>query len=301
MGERDLHGGNEYTKWLRGRAHDRAFRSGVTGIGSPASAHEEVSALMAKANYTTISIKRDRRLAGLATLTLSRPEKLNAVDFVMHDEIQRACAALRDDTDVRVVIVTGEGRAFSSGNDLKPAKRPRAKGALDARHRMAAGNRTASAIALLPQVTVAAVNGLAVGGGVVIAACCDLRIAAESAWFSIPEIDLNLPMTWNSLPVLMRELGPARTKELVMTCDRFSARDAERWGFVNHVYADDRLAAEARALAEKLLAKDPLSLATAKAATNALANLMVPAEATYSDPELLLLAEAAARRRQMES
>jgi enoyl-CoA hydratase/carnithine racemase len=256
---------------------------------------------MARTTYTTISLKRDRKLPGLATLILSRPDKLNAVDFVMHEEIQRACAELRDDTDVRVVIVTGEGRAFSSGNDLKPAKRPRAKHALEARHRVAAGNRTAGAIASLPHVTIAAVNGLAVGGGVVIAASCDLRIAAESAWFSIPEVDLNLPMTWNSLPLLMRELGPARTKELVMTCDRFSSRDAERWGFVNHVYADDRLGAEARALAEKLLAKDPLSLTTTKAATSALANLMVPFEATYSDPELLLLAEATARRRQSET
>lgn len=252
---------------------------------------------MAKASYSTISLKRDRRLPGLATLTLSRPEKLNAIDFVMHEEIQRACAEVRDETSVRVVIVTGEGRAFSSGNDLTAARRPRAKDDLERRHRVAAGNRTAGALGSLPQVTIAAVNGLAVGGGVVVAAACDLRIAAESAWFSIPEVDLNLPMTWNSLPLLMRELGPARTKELVMTCDRFSAREAERWGFVNHVYPDDRLAAEARALAEKLLAKDPLSLATTKAGTSALANLMVPADATYSDPELLLLAEIMARRR----
>jgi enoyl-CoA hydratase/carnithine racemase len=255
---------------------------------------------MAQARYTTIRLTRDRKQTGLATMTLDRPEKLNAVDFVMHDEIQRACAELRDDVDVRVVIVTGEGRAFSSGNDLKPPKRPRAKNDLERRQRVAAGNRTAAAIGSLPQVTIAAVNGLAVGGGVVIAASCDLRIAAESAWFSIPEVDLNLPMTWNSLPLLMRELGPARTKELVMTCDRFSARDAERWGFVNHVYPDEVLLTESRALAEKLLAKDALSLATTKAATNALANLMVPAEATYSDPELLLLAEHMARRRQAE-
>jgi enoyl-CoA hydratase/carnithine racemase len=165
---------------------------------------------------------------------------------------------------------------------------------------VAAGNRTAEAIESLPQVTIAAVNGLAVGGGVVLAACCDLRVAAESAWFSIPEVDLNLPMTWNSLPRLMRELGPTRTKELVMTCDRFSAQDAERWGFVNHVYPDDRLAAEARALAEKLLAKDQLALATTKASTNALAKLMVPGEVTYSDPELLLLAEATRRRRSVK-
>jgi enoyl-CoA hydratase/carnithine racemase len=256
---------------------------------------------MATARYKTIRLTRDRRLRGLATLMLARPQKLNAIDFVMHEEIQHACAALRDDTDVRVVIVTGEGRAFSAGNDLNPQRRPRAKSDMERKHRVAAGNRTSEAIASLPQVTIAAVNGLAVGGGVVLAACADLRLAAESAWFSIPEIDLRLPMTWNSLPRLMRELGPARTKELVMTCDRFSAQDAERWGFVNHVYPDHRLLDKARALAQKLLAKDELALATTKAGISALANLMVPAEATYSDPELLLLAEAQRGRRERES
>jgi len=256
---------------------------------------------MPAARFTTIKLTRDRTLPGLVTITLARPSKLNAVDFVMHDDIQRACAGLSNDTAARVVIITGEGRAFCSGNDLRPAKRPRATSDLERRHRVASGNRTAQALASLPQVTIAAVNGLAVGGGVVIAAAADLRLAAESAWFSIPEIDLELPMTWNSLPLLMRELGPARTKELVMTCDRFSASDAERWGFINHVYADDRLMPEARALARKLLAKDQLSLATTKSGTNALANLMIPAEATYSDAELLLLAEIMVRRRHAAS
>jgi enoyl-CoA hydratase/carnithine racemase len=252
---------------------------------------------MATNTYTTINVTRDEELDGLVTITFARPEKLNAIDFVMHGELQEACAALAADTDVRVVILTGEGRAFSSGNDLKAERRPRAKNDLERRYRMASGNRTSDAISSLPQVTIAAVNGLAVGGGMVLAAAADMRLAAESAWFSIPEVDLDLPMTWHSLPLLMRELGPARTKELVMTCDRFSARDAERWGFVNHVYPDGRVLDEARALAKKLLAKDQLSLATTKSGTNALANLMVPREATYSDAELLLLAEIMARRR----
>jgi enoyl-CoA hydratase/carnithine racemase len=249
-------------------------------------------------DYTTINVSRDDELEGLVTISFARPEKLNAVNHVMHAELQEACASLAGDTDVRVVILTGEGRAFSSGNDLRAAPRPRAKNDLERRYRMASGNRTTDAITSLPQVTIAAVNGLAVGGGVVLAAAADMRLAAESAWFSIPEVDLDLPMTWHSLPLLMRELGPARTKELVTTCDRFSAQDAERWGFVNHVYPDDRVLDEARALAKKLLAKDPLSLATTKSGTNALANLMVPREATYSDAELLLLAELMVRRRE---
>jgi enoyl-CoA hydratase/carnithine racemase len=148
----------------------------------------------------------------------------------------------------------------------------------------------------LPQVTIAAVNGLAVGGAVVLAACCDIRIAAESAWFSIPEVDLGLPLTWNALPRIMREIGPARTRELVMTCDRFTAQDAERWGFVNHVHADGDLMRQARALAEKLLAKPAVALALTKATTAAIAAQMAPAAATTHDPDLLLLVDMLARR-----
>jgi enoyl-CoA hydratase/carnithine racemase len=247
--------------------------------------------------YQTITVERDRRLRGLVTITLNRPAKLNAIDAEMHDELQRACHALKYDADARVVILTGAGRAFSAGDDLRPKRTRPARSELDARLIAGAGNRSCDAIESLDQVTIAAVNGLTVGGGVVFAACCDLRLAAESAWFSIPEVDLDLPLTWNALPRLMRELGPARTKELVMTCDRFSAQDALRWGFVNHVYPDAKLLPEARALARKLLAKDPMSLALTKSATNALARQMVPSEATQADREMLLIADLLSRRR----
>jgi enoyl-CoA hydratase/carnithine racemase len=151
------------------------------------------------------------------------------------------------------------------------------------------GNRTAAALEGLPQVTIGAVNGLAIGGAVVFLACLDIRIAAESAWFSIPEVDLDIPLTWNALPRLMRELGPARTKELVMTCDRFSSEEALRWGFVNHVVPDSGLMPRARELAAKLLAKDPMAVALTKSTTNALAEAMVPANVTHGDPDYLFL------------
>src|SRR5262249_18265287 len=152
------------------------------------------------------------------------------------------------------------------------------------------GNRSSTALETLDQVTIAAVNGLCIGGAVVFVSCLDIRLAAESAWFSIPEVDLDIPLTWNALPRLVRELGPSRTKELVMTCDRFRAEEALRWGFVNHVVPDAELLPRARALAGKLLAKDPWSVAATKSAVNALAQLMVPEQATYSDREFLMLA-----------
>ena len=258
----------------------------------------------------TISIERDAELPGLVTITLNRPEKLNAINFRMHAELQQACRDLADDADARVVIVTGAGRAFSAGADLggsasDPNHPPLAsatteRSPLRERIRSSAGNRTCAALEGLDQVTIGAVNGLAIGGAVVFLACLDIRLAAESSWFSIPEVDLDIPLTWNALPRLMREIGPARTKELVMTCDRFSSEDALRWGFLNHRVPDADLQSRARDLARKLLEKDPVSLALTKSTCNALAESMVPAHVTHSDRDYLVLARLLAEERRRE-
>lgn len=255
----------------------------------------------------TIRIDRDTALPGLVTITLNRPEKLNAISFRMHAELQEACRQLADDAEARVVILTGEGRAFSAGADLggstsDPTRPPLASAnaepsPLRERIRSSAGNRTCAALEGLDQVTIGAVNGLAIGGAVVFLACLDIRIAAESAWFSIPEVDLDIPLTWNALPRLMRELGPARTKELVMTCDRFSSDDALRWGFLNHRVPDADLLPRARDLARRLLEKDPVSLALTKSTSNALAEAMVPAHVTHADRDFLVLSRLLAAER----
>lgn len=238
----------------------------------------------------TVRLDRDAELPGLATITLDRPQKLNAINHQMHDDLQAACRELQDDTTTRVVILTGAGRAFSSGAELTSRREGPAANDIDRWQRVGPGNRTCAALEGLDQVLIAAINGLAVGGGVVLATCADLRVCAESAWFSIPEVDVELPLTWGALPRLMRELGPARTKELVMTCDRFSSTEALAWGFVNRVYSDDLVLHEGRKLAAKLLAKDPLSLAMTKATTNSLAQLMVPAAGSPAEREQMLLA-----------
>lgn len=250
----------------------------------------------------TVRIDRPDDHPGLAVITLDRPEKLNAINTEMHEELQALCRELETDHETRVVIVTGAGRAFSAGADLgtrrpaadtrisRPAGPPLTRDELlAARSAWTIGNRTSAALEGLPQVTIAAINGLAIGGAVVFLSCLDIRLAARSAWFSIPEVELDIPLTWNALPRLMRELGPARTKELVIMCERFTAEDAERWGFVNHVVLDDDLMPRAFAAADRVLAMDPFSVAATKAATNALAQLMVPAQPTWSDPDLLLL------------
>ncbi|MGE0600130.1 MAG: enoyl-CoA hydratase/isomerase family protein [Dehalococcoidia bacterium] len=255
----------------------------------------------------TLHIDYDEQLPGLVTITLNRPDKLNAINYRMHAEIQEACRMLADDEAARVVIFTGAGRAFSAGADLGGgtadrdrtplASANREPSPLRERIRSSAGNRSCAAIEGLDQVTIGAVNGLAIGGAVVFLSCMDIRVAAESAWFSIPEVDLDIPLTWNAHPRLMREIGPARTKELVMTCDRFSSEEALRWGFLNHRVPDADLPATARSLAAKLLAKDAISLALTKSTCNALAEAMVPAAVTHSDRDYLMLARLLSEER----
>jgi enoyl-CoA hydratase/carnithine racemase len=246
----------------------------------------------------TLLVERDAELPGLVTITLNRPEKLNAINVTMHDELQQACRDLQDDVQARVVILTGAGRAFSSGAELGSRRQGAPVNDVDRMRRVSVGNRTCAMLESLEQVTIGAINGLAIGGGVVLATSLDLRLAAESAWFSIPEVDVELPLTWGALPRLMRELGPARTKELVMTCDRFSSGEALRWGFVNRVYPSGTVLVEARKLAAKLLAKDPASLAMTKMTTNALAQLMLPAAGSPAEPEQMLLAYMLRQRRE---
>ncbi|MEQ1785785.1 MAG: enoyl-CoA hydratase/isomerase family protein [Acidimicrobiales bacterium] len=240
--------------------------------------------------YDHLLVERDDELDGLLTVTLDRPEKLNALNIALHDELQDLCTTLETAHDVRVVVLTGTGRAFSSGAELGDRRPEPPVNDLDRRARAHLGGRTCEMLDRIPQVTIGVANGLAIGGGVVLLSCCDLRLGAESAWFSIPEVELDLPLTWQALPRLMRELGPARTKEVAMACERFTSAQAAAWGFLNHVHPDDALPAATRALAARLLSMDPLSLAMTTSACRALENTMVPKEVTWSDAELMLLA-----------
>src|SRR5215471_6624907 len=164
----------------------------------------------------------------LGRLILNRPERLNAIGATMLQELAEAARWFDSHRELRVVIVSGAGRAFSAGADLKDA--PGASSAPSSSrswfYRREAGQyglRAADALEQMRAVTIAQVHGDAVGGGVVLTGVCDLRVAAEDAWFFIPEVDLGLPLSWGGIPRLVREIGPAMTKELVMTCRRFGA------------------------------------------------------------------------------
>jgi enoyl-CoA hydratase/carnithine racemase len=229
----------------------------------------------------------------LGRLTLNRPERLNALGATMLQELAEAARWLDRQLEVRAVIVSGAGRAFSAGADLRD--RPIAGAAPDSGNAWSvrreigqSGLRMADAIEQMRAVTIAQVHGYAVGGGLVLMAACDLRVAAEDSVFSIPEVELGIPLAWGGVPRLVREIGPALTKELVITCRRFTAAEAKAAGLVNRVVPAERLAAEAEALAREVIDKPPVPVVITKEHVNAVARAMGAGLTAFADGDVLL-------------
>lgn len=192
-------------------------------------------------------------------LTLNQPHKLNPLGTVPLREVAEA-ADWFDAQGPSVVIVTGAGdRAFCAGFDLNEFSDPPA-----GRSGADLGRRMAEALDNMDALTIAAIHGHCVGGGLVLAAACDLRVAAENTTFSIPEIDLGIPLAWAGIPRLVREVGPAMTKELVLTCRPFTAPEALSLGFLNRVVPTAEVHTVADELAAQICTKAPSLVFTTK-------------------------------------
>ena len=197
-------------------------------------------------------------------LTLNRPEKLNPLSSQTLREIAEAARWFDRHSLVKVVVVSGQGRSFSAGADLG-AFDGNASGAdgsarNSARDNADLGRLMADAVEAMNTITIARVHGHCIGGGLVLVAACDLRVAATDAYFSIPEVDLGIPLAWGGIPRLVREIGPALTKELVMTCRPFTSAEALAAGFLNRAVAAADLDHEVEDLVTQLLTKSPLTL-----------------------------------------
>jgi enoyl-CoA hydratase/carnithine racemase len=202
----------------------------------------------------------------VATITLARPEKLNAMDRLTFQELEQAAVAAAADRRVRAVLVTGEGRAFSSGLDVAEFG---GRTDLDEAELVVAElQRAISALEQMPKPVVAAVNGLAVGGGLQLAIACDLRIASEDAEFASMEMRWAIVPDLGGTERLPRLVGLGRAKELILTGRPVRAAEAERIGLVNRVVPAERLAIEARELAAGLAAGPTLAIGLAKQALN---------------------------------
>lgn len=198
----------------------------------------------------------------VATITLDRPDALNALTIDMKGELLAAFRSVARDREVRSVVLTGAGRAFCAGQDLKERLAPDATPlAVEVRERY---NPIIRAMRDLDQPIVAAINGVAAGAGASLAFACDLRIAAEGASFALAFGRIGLVPDSGATWFLPRLVGPARAAELALLSEPLSAADAARWGIVARVVPADVLADEARAIALRLAAMAPRALAMTK-------------------------------------
>lgn len=204
----------------------------------------------------------------ILTITLQRPEKLNAVTPEMSYALESIAHAANDDPEVRVVILTGAGeRAFCAGSDIR---------SLDAYATpWEFRNRTdyCDALHQLRKPIIAAINGYALGGGLETALICDIRIAAETAQLAAPEVKLGWIGGGGMSAFLAAAAGPSNAAIMTMTGDMIDAETAQRWGIVSEVVAGDRLIPRARELAAIIASRPPIAVETAKANIRAAYNL----------------------------
>jgi enoyl-CoA hydratase len=195
---------------------------------------------------------------GIATVTINRPEKLNALNDTVMDELDRAFVAIAQDPEVRGVILTGTGeKAFVAGADISELSR---QSPVEGKQRSIRGQDILLRIERLGKPVVAAVNGFALGGGLELALACHVRVASEGASLGTPEVKLGIMCGYAGTQRLPRLVGKGRALEMLLTGERVDAREAERIGLVNHVVPKDRLLAEAETLLRKMLANGPISL-----------------------------------------
>lgn len=209
-----------------------------------------------------IEIKKED---GILWLRFNRPEALNAINEEFVTELKKAIEIAKLDKEIRVMVLTGEGRAFCAGADVKMFSR---LSAFKAREVIEELGKALEELEDLSIPVIAAVNGLALGGGCEIAMACDIVIASENAVFGQPEINLGIIPGAGGTQRLARIVGWKKAMELCLTGDRIDAKTAEKLGLVNKVVEHDKLIEEVKKFAEKLKAKSPKALMLVKQAVN---------------------------------
>ncbi len=225
-----------------------------------------------------VTIEKDLGPEGrIAVVRFDRGDGINALSPEALRQLTDAARSFEDDGDTSVVVLTGGARAFSAGFDLKDAE-GRSRATMDMgtlRRHLKLGPRLTRAWQEMEQVTIGAIEGFCVGGGVALAVALDFRVVARDAHLRVPEIALGMNMSWQSVPRMLHLMGPARTKQAVILADdRISAEEAYEWGLVQQVTDPGKSFEAAMALAAKVAAQPPISVAMTKLTVNRLAHAL---------------------------
>jgi enoyl-CoA hydratase/carnithine racemase len=243
-------------------------------------------------SYRDLLIERDGHVA---EVTLNRPGEHNALSLELMREIERAALSFRDDLDTRIIVFTGAGKHFSAGMDLKDPEHAHGATlpALAKLRRFHQGPRMIRALREINQLTIAAINGAAMGGGACIASALDFRVGAEDCRAGYPESSLAIPLSWVSLPLCVHLVGQARAKRWLITGEKLDAKTLLDWGFLDEVAPAGSLLDRARALAASYAARPPLAAQMIKRSVNMVVGAL-DESIMHMDSEQVLLAETTA-------
>ena len=252
-------------------------------------------------SFKTLDVERD---GPVLRAWLDRPERRNALDTEMLEEIAALFTQLQNDFDTRVVVLGGRGPSFCAGADRRnppgSARMLAASNATDRERRYVSqlGRRACRAIEDVAAMTMGRFRGHAIGGGFALALACDFRIAAENAVLHVPEVDLGVPLTWGATPRLIHEVGAARARELILLCDRLDAAQAERWGVVHRSVPMAQLDSVVDDWAKRLAAKPEVAVHMTKTQLRAYARRAALGDVTETDGDILMAASRTETARQ---
>jgi len=248
--------------------------------------------------YENLLVERDGHVA---LVTLNRPAKANALNGAHLADIEAVALAFREDAETRAVVFTGTGKHFSSGADLTERPAPSPGGLLQRRRDLRIGERAVQAIYDMDQITIAAWNGGALGGGACLVTAMDFRIGADDCFMQYPEIDIGVNLMWKSLPLVTRLAGPARAKRLVAGGVRVSAETLLEWGLIDELAPRSALLEKAREWADFYAAKPPIAAQMIKRSVNAIASAMDSALMHMDVDQNLLTAMTEDRKAALEA
>lgn len=224
-------------------------------------------------DWKDVEIERAGRIA---VVKFDRLDNLNALSLDLMTELLQAAGSFEDEPDVSVVVLTGSAACFTAGIDLRDPKLIEGMQApLGERKRVVSlGPKMCRAWEEMEPITIAAIEGHCVGGGVSLAVSCDFRIMGEGAFFRVPELNLGMNMSWQTIPRLVHLVGPARTKQIVLLGERIGSEAALSWGFAQEIVPDGEVLSRALDLARKIAAQPPLPVKMTKKTVNAVANVL---------------------------
>ena len=229
--------------------------------------------------YVTIE-----RNGPVATVTFDRHKNLNAFDGQLILELTEVARSFHNDLETRAVVLTGSKDYFSAGADLEDLASRNEGSDVEKRQVYFRGVRLCEAWEAMPQITIAAMEKLAVGAGVALPLACDWRVLGDSCYLYVPEVKIGLNLQWGALPRLINLVGPARAKRICILCERMNAETALAWGLADEVVADGQTVAKALEMAATVAEMPVISTQMVKEAVNATAAALNRAS-SYADAD----------------